>query len=138
MLVLPLMTLAVLLTGAAAVWLVAKLACSFAPTEEFDTWTYLEVVTRMCLSSILLIAMLLWLASRCASFVPAFALGIGGTFFALVGTSARTRPVLPWQIPVNMLASDPTCADVALLVSFAGGKVALVGMLTRLSRREVS
>lgn len=86
MLVLPLMTLAVLLTGAAAVWLAAKLARSLAPTEAFDAWTYLEVVTRMCLSSILLIAMQLWLASCYASFVPASALGIGGTFFALVGT----------------------------------------------------
>jgi hypothetical protein len=91
----------------------------------------------MYLSSILLIAVQLWLALRYASFVPALAAGIGGTFFAVVGTSARIGVVLPWQIPVNMLASDPARADAALLIGFLGGIVALIGMLIHLSRREV-
>lgn len=75
---------------------------------------------------------------RFAIFVPAFAFGIGGTFFAVVGTSARIGVVLPWLIPVDMLASDPARANTALLIGFVGGVVALVGRLIHLSRREVS
>lgn len=138
MLMMALMTVAVLLTGTAAVWLAAKINPMLAPTGNFHSWRYLGVMTRMYLSSILLIAVQLWLALRYASFVPALAAGIGGTFFAVVGTSARIGVVLPWQIPVNMLASDPARADAALLIGFLGGIVALIGMLIHLSRREVS
>jgi hypothetical protein len=75
---------------------------------------------------------------RHASFVPALALGIGGTIFAVVGMSVPIGVLLPWQIAVKILASDPAWADVALLIGFAGGLAALIGMLTHLSRREVS
>lgn len=137
MLVVALMTVAVFLTGAAAVWLAAQLKPWRTPIGHFNTLRYVSVLTRMYLSSMLLIAVQLWLALRYASFVPALAVGIGGTFFAVVGTSARIGVVLPWQIPVNMLASNPARADVALLIGFAGGIVVLFGMLVHLSRRDV-
>lgn len=137
MLVLALMTMAVLLTSAAAVWLAAQLKPALAPTGDFNSWRYLGVLIRMYLSSMLLIAVQLWLALRYASFVPALAVGIGGTFFAVVGTSARIGVALPWQIPVNMLAADPARADTALLIGFVGGIASLVGMLIHLSRRDV-
>ncbi len=136
--VMGLMTVAVFLTGAAALWLAAQLKPALTPTGDFDAMRYVGVLTRMYLSSMLLIAVQLWLALRYASFVPALAVGIGGTFFAVVGTSARIGVVLPWQIPVNILASDPARADVALLIGFAGGIVASIGMLIHLSRREVN
>jgi hypothetical protein len=138
LLLMALMTVAVLLTGAAAVWLAAQLKPSLTPLGDFDLMRYVGVLTRMYLSSMLLIAVQLWLALRYASFVPALAIGVGGTFFAVVGTSARIGVVLPWQIPVNMLATNPERADVALLTGFAGGLAAMVVMLSHLSRREVN
>lgn len=138
MLLMALMTVMAFLTGAAAVWLAAEFKPSLAATGHFDGWHYFVVMIRMYLSSTLLVVVQLWLALRYTSFVPALAVGIGGTFFAVVGTSARIGVVMPWQIPVNMLAHDPTRADLALLIGFGGGIVALIGMLTHLSRREVS
>jgi hypothetical protein len=136
MLLLGLMTATVFLTGAAAVWLAAQLKPALKPTGNFDAMRHVGVLTRMYLSSMLLIAVQLWLALRYASFVPALAIGIGGTFFAVVGTSARIGVVLPWQIPVNMLATNPERADVALLIGFAGGIAAMVVMLIHLSGLE--
>lgn len=78
----------------------------------------------------------LWIALRFASFVPALATGIAGTFFAVVATSAKVGVVLPWQIPVNQLATDPARADLALAVGALGGAVAFALMLWRMGRRE--
>lgn len=132
-----LMTVAVFATAAGAVWLAGQLKPALAPSGNFEGWRYLALLIRICLSSMLLIAVQLWLALRYASFVPAIAVGIGGTFFAVVGSSARIGIVLPWQIPVNMLAVDPARGDLALLIGFVGGIVAFTGMLIHLSRREV-
>lgn len=99
--------------------------------------SHLGLLARICLAAWLLVAIQLWVALRYASFVPALALGIGGTFFAVVATSARIGVVLPWQIPVNQLASDPERAQLALLIGVLGGACASVGMVWHLSRREV-
>jgi lantibiotic transport system permease protein len=45
--------------------------------------------------------------------------------------------VLPWQIPVNQLASDPDRALLALAIGGLGGFAALLAMLCHLGRREV-
>lgn len=47
------------------------------------------------------------------------------TFFAVVALSAKVGVVLPWQIPVNQLASDPARAQLALALGGVGGCVAL-------------
>lgn len=138
MVVLALMTVAVLLAGSAAVWLAAQVKPALTPSGDFEAMRYVLVLTRMYLSSMLLMAVQLWIALRYSSFVPALAAGIGGTFFAVVGTSSRIGVVLPWQIPVNMLASNPARADLALLIGFVGGLAVLLVMLIHLSRREVS
>lgn len=98
---------------------------------------YSLLLGRMFLAAWLLVAVQLWIALRYSSFVPALATGIGGTFFAVVATSAKIGVVLPWQIPVNQLASDPARMQLALVLGFVGGSVAFVAMLWRLSRREV-
>ena len=89
-------------------------------------------------SAWLLVPVQLWIALRFASFVPALPTGIGGTFFAVVATSAKVGVVLPWQIPVNQLASDPSRAGLALAIGGLGGCLALGAMLWHLSRREVA
>jgi hypothetical protein len=107
------------------------------PSGIRDHGAYLGLLARVFAASWLLVAVQAWIALRYASFVPALAVGIGGTFFAVVATSARIGVVLPWQIPVNQLASDPERASLALVIGSFGGLLALGGMLVHLSRREV-
>jgi lantibiotic transport system permease protein len=109
-----------------------------APTGSADLAVYAVLLARIFLASWLLVAVQLWIALRYASFVPALATGIGGTFFAVVATSAEVGVVLPWQIPVNQLASDPARATLALAIGGIGGCIALGAMLWHLSRREVA
>lgn len=117
----------------AAGWWKPAVAATGAP----DFAAYLLVLARIYLAAWLLVAVQLWIALRYASFVPALATGIGGTFFAVVATSAKIGVVLPWQIPVNQLASDPARAQLALALGCIGGCVVFALMLWRLSRREV-
>ena len=108
-----------------------------AATGPADIAGYLLLLGRIFLAAWLLVAVQLWVALRYASFVPALAVGIGGTFFAVVATSAKIGAFLPWQIPVNQLASDPTRAQLALALGCIGGCVAFLLMSWQLSRREV-
>lgn len=93
---------------------------------------------RVFLAAWLLVAVQLWIALRFASFVPALATGIAGTFFAVVATSADIGMVLPWQIPVNQLATDPARAHLTLLFGIIGGSIAFALMLWRMSVRETT
>ena len=92
---------------------------------------------RIFAAGALLTAIQLWAALRFRSFVPGLVLGIGGTFFAVVATSAKNGVFMPWQMPVNVLATDPARADLALMLGLGGGVVVLGLMLVHLSRREV-
>jgi hypothetical protein len=126
---------------AAMTWFAVAVASwvkpAIAPTGGADVLAYLGLLGRIFLAAWLLVAVQLWIALRFASFVPALATGIGGTFFAVVATSAKVGVVLPWQIPVNQLASDPARAGLALAIGGIGGSLALGAMLWHLSRREV-
>ena len=102
-----------------------------------DIAGYLALLGRIFLAAWLLVAVQLWIALRYSSFVPALAVGIGGTFFAVVATSAKVGAFLPWQIPVNQLASDPARAQLALALGCIGGCAVFAAMLWQLSRREV-
>jgi hypothetical protein len=102
-----------------------------------DLAPYLQLLARIFLSGWLLVAVQLWIALHYSSFVPTLAVGIGGTFFAVVATAAKIGVVLPWQIPVNQLVADPARSGLALLIGFVGGCVVLALMVWRLSRREV-
>lgn len=101
-----------------------------------DWQAILLLHARMFLASWLLVAIQLWIALHFASFVPALAVGIGGTFFAVVATSAKAGVFMPWQMPVNQLAADPARADLALMLGLAGGIVVFALMLWRMSTRE--
>lgn len=124
-----------------ASWLAVQAACALrpdkAPTGSFDAMRYVGLITRIYLSAYLLVAVQTWIALRFQSFVPALAVGIGGTFFAVVASSARIGVVLPWQIPVNMLAADPARMHLALGVGLLGGLGTLALMVALLGRREV-
>lgn len=118
---------------AAAGWWNPEVAATGVP----DFAAYLTLLGRIFAAGWLLVVVQLWLALRYASFVPALATGIGGTFFAVVATSAKLGVGLPWQMPVNQLASDPSRAQLTLALGSIGGAIALILMLWRLSQREV-
>jgi lantibiotic transport system permease protein len=110
---------------------------AIAPIGEIDVLAYLVLLGRMTVAASLLVVVQAWVALRFSSFVPALATGIGGTFFAVVATSAKVGVALPWQIPVNQLAAEPARADLALAIGGIGGLVAAVAMVWHLSRRDV-
>ena len=132
------MTVMLALMTFAAVALAAWIKPAVAPTDVPDVAAYAATLGRIFLASWLLVAVQLWIALRYASFVPALATGIAGTFFAVVATSAKIGVVLPWQIPINQLAPDLDRALLALVLGCAGGGVALLAMAWHLARREVA
>jgi ABC-2 type transport system permease protein len=119
-----------------AIWCASWIKPAIAPTDSADIAGFLWLLTRIYFAAWLLIAVQLWMALRYASFVPALATGIGGTFFAVVATSAEIGQILPWQIPVNQLATDPARAQLALGIGLLGGVLMLALMMWRLGRRE--
>jgi len=131
------MSVLLALLAPAAITAAAWLKPAIAPTGTPDFLEYFDLLGRIFLASWLLVAVQLWIALRYSSFVPALAVGIGGTFFAVVASSAKIGVVLPWQIPINQLASDPDRALLALAIGALGGAVAFAAMLWRLSAREV-
>jgi len=122
-------------------WLSATAATAIkpelAPTGPLDLMHHARTLTMILGASLLLIAIQLWTALRFSSFVPGLAVGIGGTFFAVVATSAKQGVFLPWQMPVNMMASEAWRVQTALALGGGLGLVALIAMVVHLARREV-
>ncbi len=135
--VVALMSAAVLVMTWGAVALAAAIKPQLQPVGPFELAKYAAVMGRMFGAAVLMIAIQLWVALRWASFVPALAVGIGGTFFSVVATSAKQGVFFPWQMPVNMLAADAWRAQTALGLGLGLGTVAMAAALIHLSRREV-
>lgn len=135
--VLSLMSVFVLVMTWAAVEAAALVEPALRPTGTPHLLEHAMVLAKMLAAALLLVAVQFWLALRFSSFVPGMAVGIGGTFFAVVATSARAGVFMPWQMPVNILANEPWRAETALALGGAGGVVALVVMIAHLSWREV-
>lgn len=120
-----------------AVSLAVTIKPAMTPTGDFDTALYATIMGKVFLSAILMTAIQLWIALRFASFVPALVVGIGGTFFSVVATSAKQGVFFPWQMPVNMLATEAWRVNTALGLGCGLGLVALALATAHLSRREV-
>jgi len=120
-----------------AIYGAAAVKPEIMPTGTLDVAAQVILMGKVLLAAILLIAIQLWTALRFSSFVPALALGIGGTFFSVVATAAKQGVFFPWQMPVNMLASEPWRAATALTLGAGVGTVVLLLAIAHLSRREV-
>ncbi|HEV2081115.1 MAG TPA: ABC transporter permease [Brevundimonas sp.] len=107
------------------------------PTGDLAVIQHLTVVGRMWLAAILLTAIQFWTAMRFSSFVPALAIGIGGTFFSVVATAAKQGVFFPWQMPVNMLATEAWRVNTALGLGGGLGALVLILAVAHLSAREV-
>ncbi len=117
-------------------WAVA-IKPDMTPTGPLETGLYAATMGKVFLASILMVAIQLWIALRFASFVPALVVGIGGTFFSVVATSAKQGVFFPWQMPVNMLATEAWRVNTALGLGCGLGLVVLALATAHLSRREV-
>ncbi|ADG09155.1 ABC transporter [Caulobacter segnis] len=120
-----------------AVSAASALKPAVAPVGPLDVSKALVLNAKVVAAALLMIAIQLWMALRFASFVPALALGIGGTFFSVVATSAKQGVFFPWQMPVNMLASQPWRVETALALGGGLGLLALIVAIAHLARREV-
>jgi hypothetical protein len=108
-----------------------------APTGTLDLAALALLIGKVMLAAILLIAIQLWTALRFSSFVPALTLGIGGTFFSVVATSAKPGVFFPWQMPVNMLSQEAWRVNTALALGGGLGAAVLALAIIHLARREV-
>jgi len=131
------MSAATLVLTSGAVVLATTLKPALTPTGPLDIGLYATTMGQVFLAAILMVALQLWTALRFASFVPALVVGIGGTFFSVVATSARAGVFFPWQMPVNMLATEAWRLQVALSLGFGLGLVVLALAVAHLARREV-
>ena len=120
-----------------AVTLGTTIKPNLMPKGPLEVGVYAATMGKVFLAAILMVAIQLWTALRFASFVPALVVGIGGTFFSVVATSARAGVFFPWQMPVNMLATDTWRLNTALGLGCGLGLVVLVLAVARLARREV-
>ena len=132
-----LMSAGVLVMTWGAVALGAAIKPAVAPVGDFELARYAAIFGKMYLAALLMVAIQLWVALRYASFVPALAVGIGGTFFSVVATSAKQGVFFPWQMPVNMLATEAWRVQAALGLGLGLGVAVMAAALIHLSRREV-
>lgn len=120
-----------------AVTLAVAIKPEITPTGPFELGRYATTMGKVFLAAILMISIQLWIALRFASFVPALVVGIGGTFFSVVATSAKQGVFFPWQMPVNMLATEAWRVNTALGLGCGLGMVVLALATAHLSHREV-
>ena len=118
-------------------WAAGAVKPAVAPSGALDVAAGVRLGGLIVLASVLMIAIQFWVAMRFASFVPALAVGIGGTFFAVVATSAKQGAFFPWTMAVNMLATEPWRMQAALALGAGLGAAALLAAIAHLSRREV-
>ena len=120
-----------------AVILAGEVKPVVAASGDLSVTAQLVTVGKIWLAGLLLVAIQFWIALRFSSFVPALAVGIGGTFFSVVATTARAGVFFPWQMPINMLATEAWRVQTALGLGAGLGLVALLLAVAHLSAREV-
>lgn len=131
------MSAAVLGMTVGAVVLGGMVKPEVAAVGRLDLAGYAWTLIRIAVAAVLMIAIQFWTAIRFASFVPGLVLGIGGTFFAVVATSAKQGVFMPWQMPVNILATEVWRVQTALVLGGGLGLVVLAAAVIHLARREV-
>ena len=131
------MTVLNLLLTWAAIAAASALKPAVTPIGTLDLAKLAALNGKILLAATLMIAIQLWTAIRFSSFVPALALGVGGTFFSVVATSAKAGVFFPWQMPINMIAKEAWRVDTALALGGGLGAAVLVLAILHLARREV-
>ncbi len=95
-----------------------------------------SLLARMWAASLLALAIQFAVAHAFKAFAIPIIVGIGGTFVAVVATSAQAGVYFPWLLAVNMLASEPARADQALFTGLIGGVAVFSVSSVWLARRD--
>ena len=119
-----------------AIELASVIKPAIRPTGHPDFLAAGWLLAKVLAAALLMIAIQFWAALRFPSFVPALALGIGGTFFAVVATAAKQGVFFPWQMAVNVMGAGWR-HDTALALGAGLGSLALIAAVVHLARREV-
>ena len=130
------MSAAVLAMTIGAVILGGFIKPEAAAVGRLELAAHAWILAKIAAAAVLMIALQFWTAIRFASFVPGLVLGIGGTFFAVVATSAKEGVFMPWQMPVNILATEAWRVQTALTLGGGLGLVVLAAAVIHLARRE--
>lgn len=136
-----LVTLALVAAMQALLWILTVAAIPLIATLHpvagaFDKAELAWTLAKMGGAANLVCVLQLWVALHFRSFVPPLVFGIGGTFVAIAATSAQQGVYFPWLMAVNVLATEPTTGQFAMMLGGAGGLAALAAMLVHLSLRE--
>lgn len=124
--------LAIILSGLAG----GAIAPAQALSGDIASGQLAWMLTRMWLAGILVVAIQFTIAMAIRNFAAPVVVGIGGTFVAVVATSARIGIYFPWLLPTNILATDPAKALQALLSGAIFGSLILVASCAWLGRRD--
>jgi hypothetical protein len=120
--------------------LVGMAVAAFEPAKAFTgpfPWLRAVQVSAATWSASLFMGMLqLWIAIRFRSFVAPMAVGLAGTFTAVVGSGLGETIYVPWAMPVAIIAAHGHEGEVAFQIGLWGGVATLLAMLFDLSRRE--
>jgi lantibiotic transport system permease protein len=112
-------------------WLPAKL-----PSGDFPWQLGAQAMLAMWASGFLMCMIQLWVALYAASFVAPLAVGLTGTFIAVVAAGAKESVWVPWVMPIATLVRDGAQMSLALQLGVGGGMAAALAMVWHLSRKE--
>lgn len=130
------LSVGVALAGLLAAWIGGVISPENALDGSPDLALAANLYGRMWLAGIMLMAIQWTISMRFYAFAIPVSVGIGGTFVAVAATSARSGLYFPWLMPVNILASDPERAQIALLLGSLGGLAILAIGIAWLTRRD--
>lgn len=127
-----LVAIANMASGIVAGWIVPEQAMQ----GDLPVALLFGIMGKMWLTSLLVVAIQYAVAMRYRSFAVPVVVGIAGTFVAIVATSAKQGLYFPWLMATNVLNSDPTKADQAMLMGSLGGLAVFTLSILWLSRRD--
>lgn len=117
-------------------WALGLLSPSLAPSDAFPWLDGAAQFARMWIASFLMGMIQLWVALRIRSFVAPITLGLGGTFIVVASMGAPEAALLPWMMPVSVLAHDGAGAMLAMALGGIGGAIVLALMIVDMSRKD--
>ncbi len=106
------------------------------PTGPYPWGQCVRLLAMMWGASLCMVMIQLWIALRFKSFVAPLTTGLAGTFFAVAAFGAKETIVIPWVMPVSVIARNGDSAVLALELGVIGGLIVFVLMTLHLSRKE--
>jgi lantibiotic transport system permease protein len=127
---------AVALAGWASVPVGLQFGDDLEMAGQFDPGLALQLYGKMFIAGLLVMAIQWTLAMRFRSFAAPVSIGIGGTFVAVAATSAEQGLYFPWLMPVNVLASEGSRGELAVMMGGLGGLIVFTLAIIWMSRRD--